>query len=192
MRAGEPRPKGGGSGLWRQGSAYRWLHFLYVPLGAKALMRPSPKLPTSTPLLSVPKLAGARARPQGELSVPREAMRCIRFPFVSKTSTNPFPAALTSSWWDSFCRAKLTQSFAANVLDPEGGEALTSKWTVACQRRVTEGLDLSETGVEHLNGSEAEIGGKQEVAGAVLSHGKPFVPSPLAGGCDPKGRSGSS
>ncbi len=29
MGAGEPRPKGGGSGLWGQGEAYRWLHFLY-------------------------------------------------------------------------------------------------------------------------------------------------------------------
>ena len=38
--------------------------------GSKALILPSPKLPTSSALLKVPKLAGAIVMPQGALSLP--------------------------------------------------------------------------------------------------------------------------
>jgi hypothetical protein len=40
-------------------------------MGLKALIRPSPKLPTRRVPLGVPKLSGADAIPHGELSGPR-------------------------------------------------------------------------------------------------------------------------
>src|SRR6266480_4492266 len=46
---------------------------------AKALIRPSPKLPTSRSPLNRPKPAGAGAIPQGALSWPWVAIRVIRF-----------------------------------------------------------------------------------------------------------------
>src|SRR5947207_2837016 len=65
--------------------------------GSKALMWPSPKLPTSRSPLNVPKSAGATASPHGELSRPVEATRRSRLPSVSKAFTNPCPTPATSS-----------------------------------------------------------------------------------------------
>src|SRR5437588_7413307 len=80
---------------------WRWL-FCSCPrkspeVGAKALIRPSPKFPTNKALLNLPKLAGARARPQGEFRVPPVAKRRTKSPSALKTSTNPTPAPATSS-----------------------------------------------------------------------------------------------
>src|SRR5438270_6729197 len=56
--------------------------------GAKALMLPPPKLPISSMLVSEPNpLAGAMTTPQGALSLPLEANRLMKVPFISKTST---------------------------------------------------------------------------------------------------------
>ena len=66
--------------------------------GSNALILPSPKLPTSSALLNVPKSAGAIAIPQGALSLPPGGIsRFTRLPAVSKTSTAPTPAPATSS-----------------------------------------------------------------------------------------------
>ena len=53
----------------------------------------------------LPKLLGARAMPQGELSVPRDATRWIKLPLVSKTSTKPWPLPATSSCLSASCLA---------------------------------------------------------------------------------------
>jgi hypothetical protein len=53
----------------------------------KALMVPSPKLPTSRAWLNVPKFAGALAMPHGEFSGPCDNSRRMNFPLALKTST---------------------------------------------------------------------------------------------------------
>ena len=55
--------------------------------GSKALIAPSPKLPTSRSPLNGPKCRGATARPQGAFRGPCETSRRSRWPLVSKTST---------------------------------------------------------------------------------------------------------
>src|SRR5712671_4108119 len=52
-------------------------------------MCPSPKLPTSKSRENFPKLSGASARPQGELSAPPVANRSRKLPLRSKTSIKP-------------------------------------------------------------------------------------------------------
>ena len=57
-------------------------------VGSKALILPSPKLPTSRSLLNCPKPAGARVTPQGAFRC-ESVMFCKKFPLVSNTPTNP-------------------------------------------------------------------------------------------------------
>jgi hypothetical protein len=65
---------------------------------SKALMEPSPKLPTNRALLKLPKPSkGAQAIPHGEFSTPLLANRWSRLPFVSKMSMKPRPGPGTSS-----------------------------------------------------------------------------------------------
>ena len=80
---------------------------LSVPsVGSNALIRPSPKLPTSrSPPTSpanrsaprFPNRLGAMARPHGAFSRPPVAIRRRKFPLVSNTSTTPSPGPCTSS-----------------------------------------------------------------------------------------------
>src|SRR6266566_8742025 len=58
-------------------------------VGSKALIRPSPKFPTSMSPANLPKVEGARARPHGAFNGPRDAKRRTRWPLVSNTSTKP-------------------------------------------------------------------------------------------------------
>src|SRR5437764_9806376 len=53
-----------------------------VPAVVKPLIRPSPKLPTRMSLWKLPKVDGARARPHGELRLPRDANRRTSAPAV--------------------------------------------------------------------------------------------------------------
>jgi len=73
--------------------------------GSYALMRPLPKLPTSSAPPKRPKLAGATVRPHGESSSPRETSRSMRKPLVVKTSTKPWPMPATSSCLSASCFA---------------------------------------------------------------------------------------
>src|SRR5437868_8300127 len=53
-----------------------------APPEVKPLIRPSPKLPTRMSLWKLPKVDGARARPHGELRLPRDAKRRTSAPAV--------------------------------------------------------------------------------------------------------------
>src|SRR5579863_8193719 len=73
---------------------------LFVALGSKASIQPLPaaglpklKFPTRRSPANLPNLAGAIAMPHGLLSTPSVAMRRMKPPFVSYSSTTPPPAA---------------------------------------------------------------------------------------------------
>ena len=87
-----------------------------------------------------------------------------QIPVCVEDIDEPVPGAAYVIVVDSVLQGKADIEIAPNVLNPEGSETLSSKRTIACQHLVGERLDQSESGIEHLNGSEAEIGGKQEVA----------------------------
>ena len=72
---------------------------------SKALMVPSPKLPTRRSLENSPKLDGASARPLGASSGPPEAMVLIKLPLVSNSATRPRPRPGTSSCLAASCMA---------------------------------------------------------------------------------------
>src|SRR5689334_2019187 len=76
--------------------------------GLNALILPSPKFPTNNDPAKSPKLAGATARPHGELSGPCEIRFAVRFPDISNTPTYPFPAPATSSCFAPSCLAYVT------------------------------------------------------------------------------------
>src|SRR5215467_6996136 len=67
---------------------------------------------------------------------------------------------------------------AINVLDAEGSETLgwgAGDRAIARQLRVGESIDEIKFGIELLYLAKAKIGGIEEVAGAGLSEGQPFV-----------------
>jgi len=63
----------------------------------KALIFPSPKLPTSNVPPSVPKPLGTAVTAHGEFNTPPEFRRRRNVPSVLKTSTKPFPGPASSS-----------------------------------------------------------------------------------------------
>ena len=90
------------------------------------------------------------------------------------------PIARTSDvvMMDSVLQGKGDVKVASDVLDAEEGET-SGRWAgdraLTRHGRVSEGLDQAKMGIELLNGSEAEVGGKQEVARARVPCSQPFV-----------------
>src|SRR5512132_649984 len=89
-------------------------------IGANALIRPSPKLPTRRSPPNAPKLSGAIARPHGAFRWRFEATRSMNSPVVENSSTNPSPAPATSSWASASCFAYVTNTASPIVWIPNG------------------------------------------------------------------------
>src|ERR1700682_1637264 len=125
-------------------------------------MRPSPKLPTSTSLLNVPKSPAASANPHGEFSVPRDATRRISLPLVSNAFTNPWPLPRTSSLLFLVLQRVGDVDDAADVLDSERrvafGNAVIDESALG---------KLHEVMVEDVDRAGAEIRGVQKIAGNI-------------------------
>src|SRR5689334_19244875 len=124
--------------------------------GLKALIRPSPKLPTRMSPPKAPKAAGASVTAHGELSGPWLASRCSRVPSGAKTSTKPLPGPASSSCLAASCLAKVTYRLPPMLWMPNGAKP-------------------AEMAVEDLDGAEPEVGGVQELAGRGADQGESLV-----------------
>ncbi len=151
-------------------------------LMSKPLILPSPKLPTSSAPLSVPKLAGATAMPQGALSAPPTGTRCLsNVPLTSKVLTRPRPApGIFVTGGRVLLGIGHHQHGAAcdlHGLDVEGRVA-------GRQRRIREsaaGRHLGEGRVEYLDLVVVEIRRVEKVGAAIGGDGQALVDGATGG-----------
>jgi hypothetical protein len=87
------------------------------PTASKAVIKPLPKFPINSRLLSSPKLAGASATPQGASNQEPVSNLRRRTPFGVNTSTKPSPFPATSSCASLSCFANVTTT--AHCQQPE-------------------------------------------------------------------------
>src|ERR1035437_8006338 len=102
-----------------------------------ALIRPSPKFPTSSAPPNAPQFAGAMATPHGEFSGPFEIKCFVRLPFRSKTATKPFPTPPASRNLFASCFAYSTYRLLLRFQMLKGAKPAGTEGSLNVPTRVT-------------------------------------------------------